>query len=86
MSMKSPESTARNALESHRESKGMPSSRVSNLTFVFWAVMAMVMMPYSGILEAEPHVEMENTTPPTQTIKASTGFNAAMASHLRTSR
>ena len=77
MSMKSPKSTARNALESHRESKGMPSSRVSNLTFVFWAVMAMVMMPYSGILEAEPHVELEYTTPPTQTIQASTGFNAS---------
>ena len=55
----------------------MVSTRVSNLAFVFWAVMAMALMPYSGVFEADSHEEMEDITPSMKTIKASTGFNAS---------
>jgi hypothetical protein len=71
------ETRARNALESSQESNDMTSIRRKHLAFALWTVLAMVSMPYVGVIDAPQDVSLEVPKPPLEIIQASTGFNAS---------
>ena len=71
------ETRARNALESHQESSDMTSIRGTHLVFVLWSVLAMISMPYVGVIEAPHDATLEDPKSPFEIIQASTGFNAS---------
>ncbi|MDA8818370.1 hypothetical protein N9N11_01190 [Candidatus Poseidoniales archaeon] len=71
------ETRVRNALESHQESNDMTSIRRKHLVFVLWTVLAMISMPYVGVIEAPHDASLEDPNSPLEIIQASTGFNAS---------
>ena len=71
------ETRARNALESYQESNDMTSIRGKHLAFALWTVLAVVSMPYVGVIDARQDASLEVPKPPLQIIQASTGFNAS---------
>ena len=55
----------------------MTSIRRKHLAFALWTVLAMVSMPYVGVIDAPQDVSLEVPKPPLEIIQASTGFNAS---------
>jgi hypothetical protein len=55
----------------------MTSIRGKHLAFALWTVLAMVSMPYVGVIDARQDASLEVPKPPLQIIQASTGFNAS---------
>jgi len=55
----------------------MTSIRGTHLVFVLWSVLAMISMPYVGVIEAPHDATLEDPKSPFEIIQASTGFNAS---------